>query len=219
MVKDEIPERSSSGNKGMIDVLLRLHTGMPYDITSQIYEIVALNEQDAVVLTRYACENYGLVNSSDEMSVPSQGISIDDLRRMSDKFVDIIEAYAKSLIRQNLDEDQFYSTMWAFVNNSIFSSDMEKKFAFFALLSNPYAPYFRMEPGLKMSNEDWAVTRDRVRRDTLKIAFALRRQYDQRSEQADSVLSVILSHEDRGERAALMAQVIGQRQLGDPSLG
>jgi hypothetical protein len=183
--------------------------GHNINVVCQIYRVIsAASEVDRPRLLRAAAEQFGVAESSEEEDVPLL-IHPSQLPDFAAKYGDVADAMLEGLIRQNPDEDSFYGQLWAVVNNSFFPDDNAKGFALLHILIDSKIPYFKVENGLRMTDDEFHARFANLQESVAKLRFLMAREFDQKTEKASLILRHIEGHTDAVDRAVLIAAVLG----------
>lgn len=169
-------------------------------------------DADRAALIRFAAELIEMVKSN------HQGGSNDDLilitdnekERLQERFGKISDEMLKALIAENLEESIFYQKLWGIVNNPFFSESNAREFVFYNLLMDSQIPYFKVDDGLRMSNDEFQKTLGALFSLKAEVRFLLKRDFDQRTQRASNLLDLFDKVTDRNEKVVLMAYLLGQ---------
>ena len=192
-----------------IDTTLALAKGEKVNICYALLKIIeSAPEQDQPALLRHTTESYESAGSSQEISIDDY-ITKNEESAIRKKYGGLINNMLEVLIEENREESEFYAHLWSLINNPILRDDKDRAFALYWLLIDKRLPYFRLEEGFKMSNEDYRSSMLRLRRDRARIRFIMSREFDQKTERADLILKQI-DEASGSDRVILMSEVIKQ---------
>lgn len=180
-----------------------------YAIYSRI--IMASSMEDQVDLFKFACENYGTIQSTNENKLPTL-IDKEEKTILVKNLGKFVNGILDALLRMNLTEKEFYLSLWKQISSKSFilSDEKKKVFALYYILIDNRIPYFQLGESIVMSDEEYSALYDQLTTDLNKIRFILYSPLEQKTEQAGHLLTVLDEYEDKPkERAILMAFVIG----------
>ena len=132
------------------------------------------------------------------------------LQRLDRQFGRLIDGIINKFVMENHSEKAFYSKLWQnlFVLDNLLDDDQSRKFALGRLWLDVRIPYFRMEDGIKMSNEEYGNIIQKHRNCIKKIDYILNYPCEQRTETSSRINKVLAQIEDEKEKAVIMSQVI-----------
>ena len=194
-----------------IDYLLEKYSGRVVDLCYEIIEGIQEKSFDEQIdIMGYLCEKFGYVQSDKTIELP-QHISEDDLESLEDmhgKFVDdILEASLKKAYTNEMDSISFYELLWGAITKSGILSDIEEKtFALYYILIDRRIPYFSLNKGMRMEDDEF----ERIKKSNYevikRIRFVLSNSF---SQEASILLDEILKAESYEEQVVLFAFVLG----------
>ncbi len=191
---------------------LRLTSGSNINMVYAIYSVVRdANPEFRSALLRLAADNFddSLRGRTKEVPV-EEAISRTELEKMEEQYGAVVDSMFKTLVGQNEEEDTFYSKLWAIVENPFFVDEPARVYALYNILIDKRIPYFKLDNGLKMSNEDFGQRLKVLRPKANKIRFILTRDFQQRTEQADLAFKEVLSPSDPTDRVVLFATLVSE---------
>ncbi len=199
-----------------VDVVLTQGKGDKINVCYVLFEILErCPDNSRTHLLKYLAGVFGEVESSEELDIDQymedEYISENEVHSLKRKYGEVVDSMLKVLISENPPEDKFYEELWNLVNNPLLEGKKSKVFALYWVLIDKRIPYFHLDRGQRMANQDFAAIYAKIQRSRAKVRFILSLDFDQRTEEADLVLREILKLEG-DERLVLMVDVI--RQLG-----
>lgn len=135
--------------------------------------------------------------------------SEEDKYRYREEYGKMIDGYLTALIHKNLPEIQFYENLWEVVNNDMILSEKKQKiFALYYIWIDARIPYFQLEAGFKMSNEEYKRCSENMLPLILKTRFALVAPTEQKTERASRILGMLNELKTEKEKIVLMSHII-----------
>jgi len=199
------PQLTLEDAKAGIENLLERARGHEVNIACQINRIInAAPENCRDQLVRVAAEQFGVVDSSEEEDIPLL-IHPSELPEFIERYGDVVDAMLEGLIRQNPDEETFYKQLWEVVNNSFFPDEKAKGFALLHILADPKIPYFKVDSGLRMSDDEFEERLRSLLPSIAKIRFLLAKKFDQKTQRGSLILRHLDEHSDQVDRSVLVA--------------
>ena len=175
-----------------IDKVLYQAKGDSFDMVDVLYQIIIQSDIDIQrIAFQHVCELFGSVESSENFGIsPSQyQLNKDSLKEQYGEYVDSLLAM---FIKQNLENEEFYSKLWQAITNSVvFDNDEKRIFAFYYILIDVRIPYFHLDPAslYSISNERFKLIRQKYVTAEQKIRFILKADFSQKTEQASALLA------------------------------
>jgi hypothetical protein len=194
--------------KQEIDRILIRGEAKPINKCYATYEVV--ERADAELrgkLLEYVGELFELVESTSETRLDEKILDAErDLLR--DKYSRLVDTMFEMELAENPAETEFYEWMWGMINNPAFPDEKARVFAMYWVMVDGRIPYFHLEQGLRMADEDWRATGKALERERNKVRFILYSSFEQRSEQADLVLKELDALVRLEDRVRLMGYAI-----------
>ena len=204
----------------IFDVISRMD-GEPinkcYAIYSRIIEADSIEEQ--ADLFKYACEVYGTKKSTKELKVPCL-INEEEEETLERNFGKYVNGVLDNFLRRNLSELDFYSGLWNMIisDQYVLINENEKVFALYYIFIDKRIPYFQLGESVKMSNEEYKETSERLASKKCKIRFILSIPINSKTERAGYLLDLLDEYvEFPKERAVLMAYLVESLKKQRPS--
>lgn len=196
-----------------IEEMLHHYTGSSINMCYKIVEEMESEElchQAETVLN--FCDIYGLVEPSGKEKLPEYigKDSLDELvQRYGDYINSLLDTTLKKAYLTSMGKEEFYRVLWESIAGTDFLSGVEEKaFALFFIAIDQRVPYFQLEPGLTMTNNDfrkyqienWDVIR--------KMSFIIQQKFSQRTEESSLLLNELDGLKDQNARAVVLAIVL-----------
>lgn len=193
---------------GEIDTTVTLGHGTPINLAYTLLRIIEKSERaDQAELVRHACDVYDNAESSSEINIGTF-MSDNESKQLENKYGDLVNKMLDLVLAENPLDNDFYESIASLLQNPLFRDEKARAFAFHYILIDKRIPYFHLESGLRMSDEDWRATIRRLTCEQAKLRFILATDFSQRSEKVDLVLKEIERIENYEDRVALMYFVI-----------
>lgn len=121
----------------------------------------------------------------------------DELQRIRQRYGKMVDCYLQELIELALPEQQFYSELWEYIQNSPELTNKKLRvFALFNIVIDKRVPYIQIERKemLSMENEEFAALNQQVGDEIFnKLEYILRSKFKQKTEQASLVIKLLES--------------------------
>lgn len=196
--------------KAKCDIIenLEILTGDKLDICYEIYKIITSIEGNEAKLLRFFYENSEMIEQSNKRKV-TQIFFDDEHNELEACYGKMIDGILEAALQKRLPEEEFYQMLWdAISSNLMLEDDKAKVFAIYYLWIDVRIPYFGLETGLRMENEEFKMLTKKGLNDIKKSRFILTTPMEQRTERASLLLRVLDSIEDERERAVLMVHMM-----------
>ena len=153
--------------------------------------------------------NVDSIDSDDSMTVVEEYSSA-DLKALKEEFGNLTDAIFEKILKENLEEDAFYSKLWTSITkNPMLDSEASKVFAIYYILIDARIPYYKLSDGMSMPNPKFAEISKQIEKDIEKARFILRtNRFEQRTNRASVMLELIDSYKDDEKRVVLMAHIL-----------
>lgn len=168
--------------------------GDSFDDAYNIYKVIVENDESFEVQVeafRYACEIYGTIES-DEKYVLDQAPYKNEKDELKTNYGEIVNSLMATYFKKNCPEEEFYSTVWKIINESlIFVDEKSKVFAIYYILIDARIPYFMLEHNnmYSLSNDKYTKLRLKYIKNIQKIRFIIKTDFSQKTEKASSLLA------------------------------
>ena len=142
---------------------LKVYRGEQLDVCYQIYKVIVSTLGKEAEALRFFLENSELIEPSNEERVKAI-FSKEESLELEEMYGQMINGMLAALLTKNLSVNEFYEELWgAIVDNPILKEEKVKVFALYYIWIDMRIPYFQLDKGIKMSNEEFAdITRQRL---------------------------------------------------------
>lgn len=192
---------------------LKTYSGEIYDLCYLIceeFQEELLDEQ--VISVQTLCQSFGFVTSdkSEEVNSPILKEDVEILKNNYGKYVnELLAATLKKGYYCNWGIDEFYNALWKSIcSGEIIKTLEEKAFALYYILIDKRIPYFCLDEGIQMDNNDFKSLIKKNEEAVKKIGFILNSSFNQKTEKASLVLQEIISGESYEDQLIRMVVVI-----------
>lgn len=212
-------------NKQDLERILKTYSGSAINLCVYVLEQTKeLSFEEQVEFVSELCEQFGMVKSDKSFSIP-EVISEDDKENLKDeygKYVDgVLEASLKKAYNNTYTKDEFYRLLWGnFVKTEMLATDEEKAFALYYIAIDRKVPYFQMEKGLLMENDEFNKLRRQTKESIQRVEFILANSYKQKTEEASLILTELINLGSFEEQTVVLAALLAsmrkeQKQMLD----
>lgn len=196
-----------SSNNYKLELILKNNNGKEIDLVYSVYELLESAGESAPILLKKFLDSSPLMNQQEKKGKVLISDSI--FRERKDKVALFVDDWLESTIKDSPSENEFYRRLWEFIqDNKSFRGKNNKIIALYLIWMDPRIPYFKLKPGLKMSNEVFSKICEEIDTELLKARFTLYSRYEQRPEEASVLLSLMNELESQEEKAVLLAYII-----------
>lgn len=181
--------------------------GEIFDICAAVYQMILLSKEQERMFRCFLEEGPDIESiHSIEVKAYFTASKIQMLKRSCEHMV---EGILNKLLLDNLCEEDFYNKLWDSVQyNPIFSTEEEKIYALYSIYSDPCIPYFQLEKGIKMTNEDFDEFTQSINGDIKKAVYILNAKLDQKTEVASLLMNLLNSYDSIEKQAVLLAHIL-----------
>lgn len=169
-----------------------------------------LNSQDSANVFQFFLEHADDIDS-DESDVVKAQYSKEDLDHLEEEYGKLTDAILEKTLIKGVSKAVFYQQLWnGMVYSSLFDTIDSKIFFIYYIWIDVRIPYFELNDGLKMSDQEFKKISQNVLEDIKKARFIIRtNKFKSRTEQAAVLLELIDSYEDNEkERTVLFAHIV-----------
>ena len=187
---------------------LKVYRGEQLDVCYQIYKVIVSTLGKEAEALRFFLENSELIEPSNEERVKAI-FSKEESLELEEMYVQMINGMLAALLTKNLSVNEFYEELWgAIVDNPILKEEKVKVFALYYIWIDMRIPYFQLDKGIKMSNEEFAdITRQRLD-DIKKMRFIMTAPLEQKTERASLLLNMLDTVKEKKEKTVLMVHML-----------
>ena len=178
------------------------------DIAYYVYKVIVTVPGREPDLVKFVFETFEQIESSEEDLVDKifTEEEIDDYENIYGKNID---GMLEALLKKGFSHEEFYQKLWKGIQeNPILQGEKEKAFAFFYVWIDVKMPYFELEPGLAMSNNEYINIKKEIAEEIKRVRFVLNVPTKQRTEQASRLVKMLEQLQDERQKAVLMAQIL-----------
>lgn len=169
-------------------------------------------KKDQSKLFQQICETWGtkVFCKKDAVAYEIDDSEYDELKNRYGKSVnDTLENQIKIAILQNLDNEKFYSNLWESICfNSFFNDKHSKAFALYYIVTDNKIPYYNIEHGLQIENENYPCIRKEISIPLKKFEFINNLDFMQRAEKSSFVLKLIDSLDTEEKKIVLLSEIM-----------
>lgn len=183
--------------------------GTMFDVCHGYYNLFLKDETD----TALAAQKFSVLLCWDRQTDKSQKLSAihpqESYLEKINSIKDTTNTILGNLIKANLEVSEFYLSLWEAINGkAFFATDLDTVCAIIYLCNSSRIPYYKLDDGLKMENDDFS----RIAKDNFeylqKMIFILSAGYEQRTEIASLLLKVLDEVNDYNTKVVLFANLI-----------
>lgn len=196
-----------NSRQNIIDILKK-SSGDKEDIAYLIYNEISSLEYGGADVLNFFLENSEEIESSEEKRV-EKIFSEEDKYQYTATYGKIIDGALEILLKKGLSKKQFYIELWDFIErNPILEDNKLKAFALFYIWIDVRIPYFEIEPGIKMGNDEYAEITKKLFEKLKKVRFILNAPTEQKTERASRLIKLLDEVKSEREKVVLMAQIL-----------
>lgn len=195
-----------------IQEFLKKYKGNPWDVCTYFYltyiKTYIKEENDDVALNNLICFLKD-VGNSDKSFVVSEKYSKDQYQLYLDEVVNFTNNIVNNLVKSNPNEREFYLSLLEKINDdTIFESDIKKGLAIMYLKANVKIPYFQLDEGLKLEEDDYRKIINDNLETVQKALFIVNSGLEQNTEIASLLLKLIKEQENDEVKTVVLANVL-----------
>lgn len=210
----EKTEKAIETIKQSIIEILKNYSGSKEDIAYLIYNNAIINSGNEPLAMALFFEISEEIESNNKKHA-EKVFSEEEKYQLTLTYGKMIDGALEALLRRGLSKADFYGELWSFINESKMLSDKKlKAFTLYYLWIDVRLPYFELEEGIKMSNEDFIDISKNLTEEIKRIRFILNTPTDQKTERASRLVNMIENLVSQEEKTVLMAHIL---RLNDKS--
>lgn len=188
--------------------ILKTAAGELLDIAYYIYELIASVPGKEPQLLRFVFEESEQIESSEEQHL-QKVFTEEEKYSYKNTYGKIVDGTLEVLLKKGLSKEQFYEELWKGIDaNPLLENTKEKAFVFFYIWIDDKVPYFELEPGMRMSNDDYAKITEDIFEKIIKARFILSVPTEQKTECASRLVQMLGELKNEREKTVLMAQIL-----------
>lgn len=188
--------------KQQFDEYLRCLSGTGINIAGEAYKLICKAEKPEKAF------EYFLVHA-DEMEQEGEHFAqeIFTLSEMinyskSDKLID---GLLDEVINRKLEAGEFYRTIWEKLN-ILFEDEKKRIYAFFRIWMDGRIPYYNLEEGITMSNEEFQEKIAKQKDNIKKAIFIMNMNYSQKTERSSLIIDILEKCDSDKDKAVVLSQ-------------
>lgn len=192
----------------------KAHNDTLWNTCTEIWRFILLQEQDvqgnyfSTFLSQIYQEDIGI---TDYQQFSSEEV----LSRISDDIDQLGNRIVENLVQQKMTEEAFYENLWGKICDSALLSDQTAQIAFLARLwLDPRIPYYQVEEGCTMENDEFIRIRQKIWPTLKKAYFILSIPIPQKTQRASLLMKLSNEIGDEREQAVFWASVIARLRRG-----
>lgn len=157
----------------------------------------------------YFLEHADYINSSEENEVNAY-FTAQQLKEYEKQYADLTDAILTKLINKRYKKEKFYNELWESVINSDVNFDQKnaKIYAIGRIWNDARIPYFCLNNGIKMSDDEFGRIIEENRELLQEATFILGCKYEQRTESSSRLLELLDKCGDERVKTVVMAAII-----------
>lgn len=193
--------------QNIIDILKK-SSGDKEDIAYLVYNEMELSEDDGAEVLCFFIENSEEIESSEERHV-EKIFSEEEKYQYAKTYGKIIDGTLEILLKKGLNKKEFYTELWNFISeNPILDGKKLKSFALFYIWIDVRVPYYELEPGTRMGNDEYSAICKGLLDKIKKARFILNIPTEQRTERASRLVNLLNEVSEEREKVVLMTQIL-----------
>ena len=192
--------------KAELDRLIAAEYASDLDAIRPILKCIRDSRSNAEGI-RYFMENMDIIGTAVRED-DKEGL--DKLYFYYDRYQSLIHGLIECLTAGNPEEKQFYEALWLFIENGpvILPKEDDLMFAWMFAWRDRKTPYFQMEKGMEMSNEDLSDYSKKMFSKIAKADYILRFPFDQKTQRSSQLLDLLDECETQEEKCVLMVKIL-----------
>lgn len=136
-------------------------------------------------------------------------VAITNKESLFDKINNLEKQIVGTLTKENPTEELFYHSVWEKINDPLLFSDNPSQIAFLmSLWTDPRIPYFHLEAGCSMENEEYQKISRSISQQIKKARFILCTSIQQKTQRASLIMSIADSILDEREKTVFWAKIL-----------
>lgn len=170
--------------------LIRTADGSTFSLCAALYNIILQEDEENQALAFENAINLYDDIDSDE-TVPLEPSPYEAQKKaLKDTYGDFVDSFIEFFTKRKGPKEAFYHDLWeAICNESFFSSEASKIFAFYYVVIDSRVPYFELEQGYEMSDESYRKLRLKHAATLKRVRYILNADFNQKTELASLLLS------------------------------
>lgn len=136
-----------------------------------------------------------------------------------DTYGKVVDGILEALLKKGVDKETFYRDLWKGIQeNPILEGEKEKAFAFYFIWIDMRVPYFELEPGIEMGNDEYVDILEEISQEIKRARFILYAPVKQKTEQASRLIRMLDALGNERQKAVFFTQILssfGQMMICD----
>lgn len=189
--------------------------GMVPDVCAEIYYRFFAKQKPSVAAQRlqYVAETWADIDSDNTAEVESR-FSEKEYTDTYEAIQPIVDKVMLNLVKKNETPEQFYALLWENLTNEImFPNDLDRICALMCVLFSTFTPYFQMAETTEMDDETFMKVGEEIDLQVKQAIFALNREYKQRTQVADQLISIFEGLTSKEKKTVFVAKLLGYYQM------
>lgn len=159
-------------------------------------------------LLEFALEQYEQTEPTEDTQL-EKIFTRDEKDSYEDTYGKNVDGMLEAFLKKGLDSKTFYQELWKGIQeNPVLVTDKEKAFAFYFILIDTRIPYFELEPGIEMSNEEYINIQKELSEEMKRARFILYAPTKQKTERTSRLIHMLDALGDERQKAVFMAQIL-----------
>lgn len=198
-------------NNEYVDLITFLHTvdGSLFDICARFYiDYLSAEENEDSAGKKLSLLLTSRLNTTKTLTI-AQVYTAEEYMNSIKKTSKTINIIIDNLINEGINEEEFYVKIWYMISQkTLFSTQMDVVGAIICLMINDKIPYFQLDEGLKMNEDEFYNMTEKLIPQIQKTIFVLNRGYAKRTEEASQLLKIMNRIENENLKTVLLANVL-----------
>lgn len=188
--------------------ILKTSSGERVDIAYAVYNRIMLADSNKSEVFKFFIEISEDIESSDENHI-ERIFSEEEKYQYSRDYGKIIDGALEALLKKNYAKRKFYDELWKFIEeNPLLDSEKLRAFALYYIWIDFRVPYYELEEGIKMSNDEYSELLGGMMNEIRKARFILRIPTEQKTERASRLVKMLDEIKEERKKAVFMAQIL-----------
>lgn len=190
-----------------LEKFLRTARGNKFDQSAVVYKMIKEAEEPQELL-EYFLDKMCYLESSQEEEVEAF-FTAAQIQVLQKEFDILLDGILNKLISKHLDKKAFYCELWKNLESDIlFEKEEQKIYALYRIWIDKRIPYFQIEDGIKMSDEEFQKVTKKQNELLHEIVFVMNCSYIQKTERSGKLLGLLDKCEDNREKSVLLAYIL-----------
>lgn len=202
----EKPRKFQTAKTDII-ALLKTAKGDWLNIAYYVYQMIRSVPGLEPELLRFVLEKFDEIDSNGEKQLEKVFTEKDE-DDYEDTYGKIVDGILEALLKKRLDSETFYQELWKGIQETpILKTEKEKAFAFYYIWIDVKIPYFELEPGIEMDNDEYNAIQKEILQEVKRARFILHVPAKQKTERTSRLVHMLDQFKDERKKAVFMAQI------------